>query len=66
MLTSIGLRNTLLVYSGVNAVLLTVAFSLVKSRGPPRRVEKIEWIDRAQLKDSVFWSLAMCMLLTNL
>ncbi|KAG8872248.1 hypothetical protein FRB97_007833 [Tulasnella sp. 331] len=66
MLTKLGLRKTLLVYFAIYAVLFIVAAFLVKSRGPRRRVEKIEWIDRAQFKDPVFWSLAMCMLFTTL
>ncbi|KAG8842704.1 hypothetical protein FRB96_004822 [Tulasnella sp. 330] len=65
MLTKLGLRKTLLVYFAIYAVLFIVAAFLVKSRGPRRRVEKIEWIDRAQFKDPVFWSLAMCMLFTT-
>ncbi|KAG9000655.1 hypothetical protein FRB94_005308 [Tulasnella sp. JGI-2019a] len=65
LLTRISLRNTLLTYFGVYVILYTIAFFLIKSRGPSRRVEKIEWIDRAQFKDSVFWSMAMCMMFTT-
>ncbi|KAG8922166.1 hypothetical protein FRC01_014383, partial [Tulasnella sp. 417] len=64
LLTRLGLRNTLLVYAGINAVLLTVAFFLLKSRGPARHVVKIEWIDRTAFNDLVFWSLAFCMFFT--
>ncbi|KAG8922165.1 hypothetical protein FRC01_014382 [Tulasnella sp. 417] len=65
LLTRLGLRNTLLVYAGANAVLLTLAFFLLKSRGPARRVAKIEWVDRTAFSDLVFWSLALCMLFTD-
>ncbi|KAG8910240.1 hypothetical protein FRC00_008588, partial [Tulasnella sp. 408] len=65
LLTRVGLRNTLLVYAGINAVFLTVSFFLLKSRGSARRVDKIEWVDRAAFGDLVFWSLAFCMLLTD-
>ncbi|KIO32686.1 hypothetical protein M407DRAFT_66305 [Tulasnella calospora MUT 4182] len=65
LLTRLGLRNTLLVYAGINAVFLTVAFFLLESRGPPRHVAKVEWVDRTAFKDLVFWSLAFCMLLTD-
>ncbi|KAG8992290.1 hypothetical protein FRB93_002396 [Tulasnella sp. JGI-2019a] len=62
MLTNIGLRNTLLMYFAINTTLLSAACFLVKSRGPSKRVTEIEWIDRALLKDPVFWSLAFGML----
>ncbi|KAG8951096.1 hypothetical protein FRC04_006755 [Tulasnella sp. 424] len=65
LLTRLGLRNTLLVYAGINAVLLTVAFFLLKSRGPARHVTKIQWVDRNAFGDLVFWSLALCMLFTD-
>ncbi|KAG8992291.1 hypothetical protein FRB94_011223 [Tulasnella sp. JGI-2019a] len=62
MLTNIGLRNTLLVYFAINTTFLSTACFLVKSRGPSKQRIKIEWIDRALLKDPVFWSLALGML----
>ncbi|KAG9018286.1 hypothetical protein FRB90_011616 [Tulasnella sp. 427] len=64
LLTRLGLRYTLLVYAGINAVLLTVAFFLLKSRGSARHVVKIEWVDRTAFRDPVFWSLALCMMFT--
>ncbi len=66
MLTKLGLRKTLLIYAGINAVLLTLAFFLLKSRGSARHVVKIEWVDRTAFADLVFWSLALCMLFTDL
>ncbi|KAG8951099.1 hypothetical protein FRC04_006758 [Tulasnella sp. 424] len=65
LLTRLGLRKTLLVYAGINAVLLPAAFFLLKSRGPARHVVKIEWVDRNAFGDLVFWSLALCMLFTD-
>ncbi|KAG8905735.1 hypothetical protein FRB99_008372 [Tulasnella sp. 403] len=65
MLTKIGLRYTLLSYFAINLVLDVVAFSLLKSRGPSRRVERIEWVDRSMFKNLVFWSLALCLLFTD-
>lgn len=66
MLTRIGLRNTLLTYFGINVVMFIVAFPMLKSRGPRRRVTRIEWIDITMFKDGVFWSVAICMLLVDL
>ncbi|KAG8951100.1 hypothetical protein FRC04_006759 [Tulasnella sp. 424] len=65
LLTRLGLRKTLLVYAGINAVLLPAAFFLLKSRGPARHIVKIQWVDRNAFGDLVFWSLALCMLFTD-
>lgn len=66
LLTRIGLRDTLLTYFGINVLLLALAFPMLKSRGPARRVAKIEWVDTAMFKEPVFWSVGLCIFLVDL
>lgn len=66
MLTRMGLRRTLLSYFGINTAVFIVAFFLLKSPRPTRQVERIDWIDRAQFRDPVFWSFAISIFVTDL
>ncbi|OCH92529.1 MFS general substrate transporter [Obba rivulosa] len=65
MLTPLGYMKTFAILSGVDAVVLLVAFFLMKERRTVRARQRIIWIDSAFLKDPVFWSLGLCLLFSG-
>lgn len=66
MLSSLGLRKTMVIFAGIDAIMLSIAFVLVKERkvlSEEKEGRKIVWIDRSFLVDPVFWSLGISLLL---
>ena len=71
MLSKMSLRNTFLVFSGVQVVLLSIAYLLVEGRPKAARSRaglpgKIIWIDSKLFKDPVFWSLTLSLVVSVL
>lgn len=69
MLTALGLRRAMAIYGSMDAILLAIAMLLVKERrasSANNESRKIVWIDRTFLRDPVFWSLGICLLLSIL
>ncbi|KAF8704612.1 Major Facilitator Superfamily, partial [Rhizoctonia solani] len=60
MLTRIGFRKTLLIYSFVQGLTMLLGFLLVKVRpsasGPNKPACEIQWLDKRYLADPTFWS----------
>ena len=63
MLSNFGLRKTMLIKTGVDAIVLGAAYLLIKERRKPSTT--IVWYDKKFLTDSTFWSITMCMCLSN-
>ena len=72
MLSKFGLHKSLLIYSGINAGLLLVAFFLIKDRPNikastlAKRREPIVWVDTSLFKSPIFWSMSLCLAITIL
>lgn len=67
MLTRLGQQKTLVIYTGIDAAALVLAFLLVKERRRPgSQRAPIVWFDKSFLSDPVFWSLGACFLVTVL
>ncbi|KZO93329.1 MFS general substrate transporter, partial [Calocera viscosa TUFC12733] len=67
MLTKLGFRDTVLIYSFVHGAVMALGCVLIKSRpipGAPKMPKKIVWLDWHILRDPLFWSPAMAMLCT--
>jgi len=64
MLSRFGLRKTMLVKTGVDAIILGAAYLLIKERRKPSAT--ITWYDKKFLTSPTFWSITMCMCLSNL
>jgi hypothetical protein len=65
MFSHLGFRNSLLIYSFINAGVLFVAFILIKDR-PNRKASviarqraEIQWLDMSLFKMRIFWSVAL-------
>ncbi|EMD34914.1 hypothetical protein CERSUDRAFT_96826 [Gelatoporia subvermispora B] len=65
MLTPLGYKKTFAILSGVDAIILLAAFFMMKERRVTHARQPIVWLDRAFLKDPVFWSLGLCLLFTG-
>ena len=63
MLSHFGLRRTMLIKAGVDAIVIGAAFLLIKERRKPSAT--IVWYDKKYLTDPTFWSITLCMFLTN-
>ncbi|EIN03957.1 MFS general substrate transporter [Punctularia strigosozonata HHB-11173 SS5] len=69
LLSDLGLRKTMAIKTSMDAITLAIGFLLIKERktpgsrvhGPDGRRQRITWLDGSILKDTVFWSLAMCL-----
>lgn len=61
LLTKLGLRNTLLVYTGIHFVVVTISLCLIRERPRVRgrKPAKVVWYDAALLHDRVFWGVVM-------
>ena len=67
MLSHLGQRKTLAIYSCIDAAALIIALLIVKERRRPgSRRAPIVWFDKSFLSDPVFWSLGACFLVTVL
>lgn len=67
MLTRLGQRKTLAIYSCIDAAALIIALLLVKERRRPgTHRAPLVWFDKSFLSDPVFWSLGACFLVTVL
>jgi len=64
MLSRFGLRKTMLIKTGVDAIVLGAAYLLIKERRKPSKT--VIWYDKKFLTDLSFWSITMCMCLANL
>lgn len=63
MLSRFGLRKTMLIKTGVDAIALGAAYLLIKERRKPSTT--IILYDKKFLMDPIFWSITMCMCLSN-
>ena len=67
MLSHFGLRKTMLIKAGIDAVVLSSAFLLIRERFIPdsnaRRT--FVWYDKKFLKDPIFWSISGCVFFCN-
>jgi len=68
LLNRMSLRRTFLVFSAIDAVVLLIAFLLLKERPKVPRPQaclapKINWVDSRLFKDAVFWSLIMSLVM---
>jgi hypothetical protein len=59
MLSRFGLRKTMLMKAGIDAVVLGTAYLLLKERRKPSA--KIIWYDKKYLTDPTFWSVTLCL-----
>ena len=66
MLTTIGLRKSLAIFTAIDAVSFTAGYLMMDERRPASKRTKIVWFDRAFFRDPVFWSLALCFFFTVL
>ncbi|EJT97285.1 MFS general substrate transporter [Dacryopinax primogenitus] len=67
MLTKLGFRNTLLIYSFVHGCVMLLGCCLLKSRpipGAPTQPARIVWLDWDILRNPMFWSAAGAMCCT--
>ena len=63
MLSRFGLRKTMLIKTGVDAVVLGTAYLLIRERRKPSTA--IIWYDKRFLTDPIFWSVTLCLCLAN-
>lgn len=63
MLSHFGLRKTMLIKAGMDAIVLGAAYLLIKERRTPSTT--IVWYDKKFLMDPTFWSIILCILLSN-
>ena len=63
MLSHFGLRKTMLIKTGVDAIVLGAAYLLIKERRKPST--SIIWFDKKFLTDPTFWSITVSMCLSN-
>ena len=63
MLSNFGLRKTMLIKTGVDAIVLGASYLLIKERRKPST--RIIWYDKKFLTDPTFWSITVCMCLSN-
>ena len=63
MLSHFGLRKTMLIKTGMDAFVLGVAYLLIKERRKPSTT--IIWYDKKFLTDPTFWSITVCLCLSN-
>jgi predicted MFS family arabinose efflux permease len=63
MLSRFGLRKTMLIKTGVDAIVLGAAYLLIRERRKPSTT--IVWYDKKFLTDPTFWSITACMCLSN-
>lgn len=66
MLSTIGLRKSLAIFTAIDAVSFTVGYLMMEERRPASKRSAIVWYDRAFFRDPVFWSLALCFFFTVL
>ncbi|TBU40524.1 MFS general substrate transporter [Dichomitus squalens] len=64
LLSTIGLRKSLAIFTAVDAVAFACGYAMMKERRPSEKRPQIVWFDRAFFGDPVFWSLAMCFFFT--
>ncbi|KAH9851285.1 MFS general substrate transporter [Lenzites betulinus] len=60
LITTIGLRKALAVFTAIDAVALGAAYAMIQERRPVGGRAAIVWVDRAYFRDPVFWSVAGC------
>ncbi|KAI0673188.1 major facilitator superfamily domain-containing protein [Trametes maxima] len=60
MISTLGLRKSLAIFTAIDAVSFGAAYIMVLERRPAHKRPPIIWFDRAFFKDPVFWSIAMC------
>jgi len=67
MLSHFGLRKTMLIKAGIDAVVLMSAFLLIKERFTPNSNahRAFVWYDKKFLKDPMFWSISGCLFFCN-
>jgi hypothetical protein len=63
MLSNFGLRKTMLIKAGIDAVVLGTAYLLIKERRKPSTT--IIWYDKKFLTDPTFWSIILCLCMAN-
>ena len=66
LLSSLGLRKSLAIFTAIHAVSFTAGYYMMDERRPASKRPKLIWFDRAFFRDPVFWSLALCFFFTVL
>ena len=66
LLSSLGLRKSLAIFTAIHAVSFTAGYCMMDERRPASKRPKLIWFDRAFFRDPVFWSLALCFFFTVL
>lgn len=64
MLSHFGLRKTMLIKTGADAIILGTAYLLIRERRKPSTT--IIWYDKKYLTDPTFWSITLCLCLSNI
>ncbi|KAI0659539.1 major facilitator superfamily domain-containing protein [Cubamyces menziesii] len=64
LLSAVGLRKSLAIFTAIHVVLLSAAYLMIAERASPgddeRRQAGIVWFDAEFFRDPVFWSVAGC------
>ncbi|KAF9792940.1 MFS general substrate transporter [Thelephora terrestris] len=63
MLSHFSLRKTMLIKTGIDVAVLGTAYLLIKERRKPST--RIIWYDKKYLADPTFWSITLCVCLSN-
>ncbi|EJT99722.1 MFS general substrate transporter [Dacryopinax primogenitus] len=70
LLTHIGLRNTLLTYTGVHAVLMSSSLLMIRDRPHPKSPRfthaRIQWVDASLFRRPLFWLVALSVTISTL
>ncbi|KAI0742937.1 major facilitator superfamily domain-containing protein [Daedaleopsis nitida] len=64
MLSTIGLRKSLAIFTAIDAVSFTAGYFMMEERRPASKRPNLVWFDRTFFQDPVFWSLALCFFFT--
>ncbi|KAI0830331.1 MFS general substrate transporter [Trametes gibbosa] len=60
LITTVGLRKSLAIFTAIDAVALGAAYLMILERRPVEKRAAIVWVDKAYFSDPVFWSVAGC------
>ena len=65
-MTTVGHRGTILIFSGVHAVLVIPSLYIIYGAPTPKRRTFITWIDSTLVRDVRYWTLALSIAITAL
>ncbi|CDO68764.1 hypothetical protein BN946_scf184989.g30 [Trametes cinnabarina] len=64
MLTKLGLKKSLAIYTALDGALLFAAWFMISERRKPSERKEIIWVDRSFFSDPIFWSVGVCYFFT--